>query len=129
MIPHGNVRGGLFSSVLKIEASPLTSMGICSSERFSSQPSAANCSGFLVGEKYLVTAGHCIENQSDCNAYSWVFNFKLGSAGQSLFEVSKDDVYKCKRIVSQTLDRSTMDDFALIELDRKVVGKRPLEFR
>jgi V8-like Glu-specific endopeptidase len=129
MIQHSNIkRDG--SNNFRIEsASFASSMGMCRTERFASQPSAANCSGFLVGDKYLVTAGHCIESQSDCDSYSWVFNFKLSSAGQNQFNVSKDDVYKCKRIVSQSLDRSTMDDFALIELDRVAVGKRPLEFR
>jgi V8-like Glu-specific endopeptidase len=41
----------------------------------------------------------------------------------------KDTVYSCKKIISQSLDRTTKDDFALIELDRKVKGRTPLKFR
>lgn len=52
-------------------------MGLCHSERFSSQPSAVICSGFLVAPDLLVTAGHCIETQDDCNKMSWVFDYKI----------------------------------------------------
>lgn len=50
--------------------------GICSSERFAKQVSAARCSGFFLwGGNTLITAGHCVENQSDCENYKWIFDF------------------------------------------------------
>jgi len=116
------------SNGFKIEAGTLEARGICKSERFSQQPSAANCSGFLVGDKYLVTAGHCIKSQRDCNASSWVFNFKMNNATEANMEVATSDVYKCKKIISQSLDNRTKDDYALIELDR-VADRAPLKFR
>src|SRR3712207_3542930 len=33
---------------------------VCSKERFSHQPTAANCSGFLVAKNIIATAGHCM---------------------------------------------------------------------
>ncbi|MBC77690.1 MAG: endopeptidase [Halobacteriovoraceae bacterium] len=103
--------------------------GICSSERFAKQPMAANCSGFLVGEDLLVTAGHCIRNQSSCNKYKWVFDFKVEFDTQAEISVGKDSVYGCKDIVNRALDSWSKDDWALIRLDRAVEGRRFLEYR
>ena len=107
---------------------------LCDDEPFRTQPAAANCSGFLVGPNLLVTAGHCIRegwngDYPNCNDYSWVFDFATTSAGQTEYKVKKSSVYNCKRVISQTLSRSTQDDFALIELDREVTDRQPLEFR
>ncbi len=58
-------------------------MNVCSSERFAHQPSAGRCSGFLVADDLLVTAGHCIESQLDCDSYLWVFNYKVNRLGSN----------------------------------------------
>jgi V8-like Glu-specific endopeptidase len=112
-----------------ISGSTLRDRGICASERFSNQISAANCSGFLVSENVLVTAGHCIRSQYDCQSYKWVFDYKVDSADQTSVNVPATSVYSCKRIISRSLDNSTKDDYAVIELDRKVTDRRPLSFR
>lgn len=113
---------------VRVSGSRLTSRGICSSERFANQISAANCSGFLVGEDTLVTAGHCIEDMSDCRSYKWVFNFAMESeAGYA--PITREDVYSCKSIVKTVLDRGSKNDFAVIKLDRAVTGRAALQFR
>lgn len=109
--------------------STLVSRGICKSERFSNQMSAANCSGFLVGEDLLVTAGHCITDQVKCDSYNWVFDYKVESQDQFEVKVDKNNVYGCKEIISRSLDFSTQDDYALIRLDRKVLDRRVLDYR
>ena len=114
---------------VSIKGRSLEARGMCKSERFSSQKSAANCSGFLVGENLLVTAGHCIKSQSSCNSYKWVFDYKVEFEDQFDFKVPATSVYSCKRIIKTVLDRGTMDDYALIELDRKVTDRRVLDFR
>lgn len=114
---------------VSIKGRSLEARGMCKSERFSAQKSAANCSGFLVGENLLVTAGHCIKNQSSCNSYKWVFDYKVDFENQFDFTVPATSVYSCKRIIKTVLDRGTMDDYALIELDRKVTDRRVLDFR
>ena len=68
----------------EISAQTLEDQGICKSERFSQQPTAAYCSGFLVGEDLLVTAGHCIENANDCSNYKWVFDYSYQDASHKL---------------------------------------------
>jgi V8-like Glu-specific endopeptidase len=112
-----------------IKGRSLQDRGMCASERFAKQMSAANCSGFLVGEDLLVTAGHCITNASKCAAYKWVFDFKVDSEDQFNVTVPTSSVYNCKEVIKTVLDRSTSDDYALIRLDRKVTDRRALTFR
>ena len=127
MIPNSSVRVQGAQSVLT--GPTMESRGFCKEERFSHQITAAMCSGFLVGNKYLVTAGHCIQSESDCAANKWVFDYKVDDAGQSGVTVANTSVYSCKRIISRTLDRMTQDDYAYIELDRVVTDRAPLTFR
>lgn len=108
-------------------------MGLCEGERFADQNNAVVCSGFLVGPDLLVTAGHCIQTQADCNETSWVFDYKLKeSTGTADVMVKNDSVYKCSKVIeSQLLSKrdGTRIDYALVKLDRVVKGKTPLKFR
>jgi len=100
----------------------------CNNVRFKEQITAANCSGFLVGEDLLVTAGHCIKDMGDCKKYSWVFDYKLKSKIDKANTGDKSNVYNCKEIVERKL--STFwgkNDYALIKLDRKT-DRRALEY-
>jgi V8-like Glu-specific endopeptidase len=113
-----------------ITATTLVQNGMCKTERFANQMTAANCSGFLVDENKLVTAGHCIKDMNDCANYKWVFDFKADSAGaMTKLAVDENNVYSCKSIISRSLDNGSMNDFAILELDRNVSGRRPLTFR
>lgn len=107
----------------------LRGRGMCANERFASQITAASCSGFLVGEDLLVTAGHCIKTAKDCSKYAWVFDYRLKFKGDKANTVKLDSVYNCKEIVEQKLESFSKNDYALIRLDRKVIGKIPLEYR
>jgi V8-like Glu-specific endopeptidase len=127
MIPNSSVRVQGTQSVLT--GPTMVSRGFCAEERFSHQITAAMCSGFLVGNKYLVTAGHCITSESDCASNKWVFDYKVDDAGQSGVTVANTSVYSCKRIISRALDRMSQDDYAYIELDRVVTDRAPLTFR
>lgn len=114
---------------VEVQGGTLESRGICAKERFSQQISAANCSGFLVSPTVLVTAGHCIKSEYDCQSYKWVFDFRVDHADQGAVNVPAASVYSCKKIISQTLDQDSKDDFAVIELDRAVTDRHPLVFR
>jgi V8-like Glu-specific endopeptidase len=116
------------NGVATINGESLESRGICADERFAQQMTAANCSGFLVSDNVLVTAGHCIKSEADCASYKWVFDYKMDAAKQDKMQVEASDVFSCTRIISRTLDQMSKDDYAVIQLDRKV-GRRPLTFR
>lgn len=88
---------------------------LCESERFRDQPQLGDCSGFLISSNKILTAGHCAFSKYDCANFSWVFNFVDGKTN-----FNKDEVYKCKKIVTQKYEYSDkmIMDYAIIELDR-----------
>lgn len=102
------------------------SMGVCEKERFSNQVTLPRCSGFLVGEDTLVTAGHCVTSMSDCKNYRWVFDYVAGTD-----KIKKSNVYKCKEVIGrkQTLGIFATKDYAVIKLDRRVEDREPLKYR
>lgn len=128
MIPSGNIKKNFWTGVVEIKAKSLREYGVCATERFVNQPTAGNCSAFLVSEKHLVTAGHCIKN-AKCPSDSFVFDYRMDNESQINLKPAASNIYKCKSVVSHALNNSNKDDYALIELDRKVTGRRPLEFR
>ncbi|MBX2986434.1 MAG: trypsin-like peptidase domain-containing protein [Bdellovibrionaceae bacterium] len=98
-------------------------MGLCSEEAFYSQPSGAMCSGFLVGDDLLATAGHCI-TESSCESNSFVFNYHMTNAETAPTVVAQSDVYRCTQVLSRELTNN--QDYALVKLDRPVEGRRAL---
>jgi V8-like Glu-specific endopeptidase len=114
---------------IEIIANSLQSRGICAKERFSAQPSAANCSGFLVAPNIIVTAGHCIANDQECKNYKWVFDYKVEYSDQAKVTVPRTSVYSCKKLIARKLDSMSKDDFAVIELTAPVTDRAPLKFR
>lgn len=129
MISSGSLK--VDGANVRVTGSSLQSRGICATAKFSKQVTAANCSGFLVGEDLLVTAGHCIRSQYDCSSWKWVFDFAVNDASETGAEVvvPANSVYGCKEIVSQSLNSRNQDDFALIRLDRKVTDRAALRVR
>lgn len=111
------------------KAETLAESGMCKSERFANQMTAANCSGFLVSADTLVTAGHCINSDFDCQGHSWVFDFANKNSEQKSFTFNKDQVYRCTKIIERKKESGTMADYAVLKLDRPVVGRAPLKFR
>ncbi len=122
------------SGYYEIQGQTLASRGICADERFADQITAANCSGFLVAPDLLVTAGHCVRSQRDCDNSAWVFGFALDDQssyfeGDTSFWVDENNVYHCEEVVETVLDRTSQADHALIRLSRKVDDREPLEVR
>ncbi|MBA2405455.1 MAG: trypsin-like peptidase domain-containing protein [Bdellovibrionales bacterium] len=117
---------------LKNTVSLERSQNICATEKFSQQPTAPICSGFLVGPDTLITAGHCY-NAFDtpanvCKDFAWVFDYDMKSATHNPTKnISIANIYNCKSVSSVV--RDGLYDYAVIKLDRKVVGREPLKFR
>ncbi len=97
------------------------SYALCADQRFRDQPSAASCSGTLVDDDLILTAGHCV-NESDCGQTSFLFDFYYEAPGQ-LAHISSESVYHCQQVLSWALsDDGT--DFAVVRLDRPVDASR-----
>ena len=101
-------------------------MGLCKDEPFFNQITAANCSGFLVGDDLIATAGHCVSS-SDCKKYAFVFGFKMLNQTQVQDSIANSEVYNCKEIVAHEYTDEV--DYALVRLDRPVRGHRVLKLQ
>ena len=105
-------------------------LSFCASERFIDQPNPGMCSGFLIGPDLLITAGHCVELENFCKDYKWVFDFKVDEATQTAgLDIKNENIYSCKRVINSALDMNLGMDFGLIQLDRDVSGREPVEIR
>lgn len=128
MIPNQAIQN-IGNHNVRISGAPLTAQGICPKERFSDQISAARCSGFLIGPDLLATAGHCMTGPADCHQNAFVFDYAVTSPNQKTMILPSANVYKCKEIIKTVLDNRTMNDYAVIRLDRNVNDRLPLKFR
>ena len=104
------------------------SMGLCLTEPFYDQEAAGFCSGALVAPDIIITAGHCIKTQTDCNNTQFVFGYAVKTAGVLPKNVPTSEIYSCSRIIKQVLTAGGAD-FAVIQLDRRVPNHSPLPVR
>jgi V8-like Glu-specific endopeptidase len=101
--------------------------GVCPDEPFADQLAIGQCSGFLIDERLLMTAGHCTDRMA-CPSEAIVFGFHNIAEGE-LGPVTAGDVYSCERVLvyeEHMGGESNLGDFAILELDRPV-DRTPLE--
>ena len=60
--------------------------GLCPDELFGNQRTAASCSGVLIDDDLVLTAGHCIDGSASCDSYAYVFNYHLEGPDQLAFD-------------------------------------------
>lgn len=102
------------------------SNNLCPGEAFASQPAAATCSGVLVDDQLVLTAGHCISDDATCDDQRLVFGYAV-TAPMAEMAVDSEAIYRCKSI---PVRRHEIDadgrrwDYGFIELDRPVGATR-----
>lgn len=96
---------------------------LCRQEPFRNQPISTGwlCTGFLVKEDIIATAGHCA-NENNVKDLRIVFGFKMLGASTSMTWIPNEDIYKGIEIIGRAYNHSNRDDWALVKLDRKVKG-------
>jgi len=101
---------------------------VCDEEPFSNQPTAAFCTGFMVGEDIIATAGHCYDS-SDLSGTRFVFGFAMEDANTPVLTFSEDEVYQGVEILGRALAGN--QDYAVIRVDRPIVasGARAFSIR
>lgn len=113
-------------SYWELQGKPLSKKE-CPGNRFADQITVPSCTGFLVKPDLLVTAAHCVKSQDDCNGFNWVFEYALANSGdKSYTKVGADRVYKCKKIAARNYQAFGDIDYAILQLDRPVEGRKPL---
>lgn len=118
-----------YGEIYSLDAKSLEEEGVCSEERFARQYAAADCSGFLVSPDTLVTAGHCINTAEDCQKHFWVFDYSNMTKENYIFNFAQNQVYRCTAIIEREIDLVNRNDYAVLKLDRPVLGRTPLQFR
>lgn len=98
------------------------SLEFCDGElRFEKQPTLADCSGVLIGPDLVLTGGHCVDDQAQCEQNYFVFGYAMLEDGMR--KLTANDLFECRELVSREL--SDMDSFgsydhAVVRLDRAV---------
>jgi S1-C subfamily serine protease len=102
---------------------------LCGSEPFVNQPIGCFCSGFLVAPDVIATAGHCVKGDADLAGIRFVFGFRMDDSATAHVHFTRDDVYSGKRVIARRLTTADGTDYAVVQLDRPVVGRKPLPIR
>jgi V8-like Glu-specific endopeptidase len=110
------------------------SQNLCAGQRFENDPSPADCSGTLVDDDLVVTAGHCFtapgadagaSGASTCQNTRFVFRFYYEAQGR-LATITTADVFSCAEIIT-SVDRmnpdGTRQDYAVVRLDRSAAPR------
>jgi V8-like Glu-specific endopeptidase len=100
--------------------------GLCKEEPFYEQPVGAFCSGSLVAPDVIMTAGHCVPSAEECANIKFVFGFAVKEKDKFPTSVASGDVYGCKELIGREQINDGAD-WALVRLDRKVSGRKPLK--
>lgn len=101
---------------------------LCSNEPFADQVVAGFCSGFLIAPDLVLTAGHCVRTQTACESTSFIFGFRVESAGVMPETVPTENVFGCQKLI-HAQSPSNGADFAVVQLDREVTHVSPLVLR
>jgi V8-like Glu-specific endopeptidase len=114
------------NNAAEVRTLPLgTVFHLCTKEKFREQVSGAFCSGTLVREDVVLTAGHCVHeisnnpNEADVNLVSFVFGYwieKAGTSGPTV--IAADHVYHGKEVIAGEMFQER--DWALVRLEKAV---------
>lgn len=98
---------------------------LCPTEKYFDQITPAFCSGVLVADNIVATAGHCVLEPDFCNSTAFVFGFNRSTSTHDPNNIQTPEIYHCKQVIHSEMDGAGAD-FALVQLDRSVVGHKPL---
>ncbi len=98
----------------------------CPEEPFGNQPTAAFCSGFMVGPDLIATAGHCYD-AGDLESARFLFGFAMLSETIPVAVFTEDQIYKGVEVVAHALYGDF--DYAIIRVDRPIVAPKAAPFQ
>lgn len=101
---------------------------LCSQEPFAAQPLGCFCSGVLVAPDVIATAGHCVKSTHDLAHIRFVFGFRMIDDHSARVDFPRVDVYEGREVIGRQFT-SDATDWALVRLDRRVTGRKPVAIR
>eukprot|EP01135_Chromosphaera_perkinsii_P009417 Nk52_evm93s1737 gene=Nk52_evmTU93s1737 len=106
-----------------LSSSRMTSL--CDGELFKGQLVGGHCSGFLVADDTVVTAGHCLNSLAECSDTAFVFNFQevSNTTETQVTNIAGNRVYFCSEILGS--NNYNLYDYSVVKLDRGT-GRTPI---
>lgn len=104
---------------------------VCNMESFRTQPVGAFCTGFIVAENLIATAGHCVRpTDGPVTDIRVVFGFRMngGAAGDAVTQIPSKDIYSGVEVFHRT-EQSSGPDWALVRVDRNIANRVRLPLR
>ncbi len=97
---------------------------LCESEPFHHQPIAAGRigTGFLVAGDIVATAGHCAD-EKNLPDLRFIFGYKMSAPSTPETQIPNENIYRGVKLLHRVYQRGGGSDWALVRLDRKVVGQ------
>ncbi|MFO0627049.1 MAG: serine protease [Polyangiales bacterium] len=107
---------------------------LCPGQRFENDPAYSDCSGTLIDNDIVLTAGHCftapgadagMDGPSTCQNTRFVFKYYHEAAGR-LATITADDVFSCAEIITRVDARNpdgTRQDYAFVRLNRSAAPR------
>ena len=108
---------------------PAPQRPMCSTERFANQRSGAIGSGVLVARNVIATAAHALDKvdadeRMALQKLRFVFGFAMPTDTHDSTTVETGDVYQGVQVIARSPKGAPLADWALIRLNRPVVGRR-----
>jgi hypothetical protein len=104
-------------------------INLCLDEKFANHHTVNSCTGFLIGEDLVASAGHCFMSAADCEGKLIAFNVQSKNEIKEGYSVLNQNMYECSEIVNSVFDADGFQDYAVIRLKKKVFGAKPLKLR
>lgn len=109
---------------------------LCEDEAFSTQVAPGYCTAFLISPTLVATAGHCINRHTKCHQMGFAFDFAKETPSDQITSIPRNNYYKCENLLGRLFnpyeepekieDREYWYDWAVIQLDRPVLNRKPL---
>lgn len=124
---HNRVVTKGLGSFAKLRGSTLRDQeNVCRDEPFAEQPAGGFCSGTLIAKNLVLTAGHCIKDQTACADTKFAFGYDILEKDVYPTRISKNDIFNCSSILMREQDELGRD-YEVIELDRDVLNHDPVK--
>lgn len=123
------LRGWTFAKYWSLVQTQVRQLGLCTDERYLDQSRFRNnCSGVLIKDDLIVTAGNCTTAHYCKNdLFYWVFDYGLKSKDENLVKIRGNKFYKCDKVLKRVYDPDASMSYTLIRLKKKVLDREPIK--